>query len=63
MAAPRDRMDVGVECQLERVNVTAERQRKRRADLWRWICWLDESQGRREALWKEGAMWQGLREL
>lgn len=33
MAAPRERMDVGVECQLERVNVTAERDSGREGQI------------------------------
>lgn len=64
MAAPREWMDVGVECQLERANVTAERGcEERRADLRRWICWLDGSQGPHEELWREGARWEGLTQL
>lgn len=62
--APRERMDVGAECQLERANMMAERGcEERRADLWRWVGWLDESQGRHEELWREGARWQELRQL
>jgi len=47
VAVPRERMDVGAECQPERVNMTAESDYKeRRASLQWWICWLEESQGR-----------------
>lgn len=53
-AALRERMDVGVECQPERANVTAQTGcEERRAHLRRCICRLGGSQGRHEELCRD----------
>lgn len=48
----RERMDVGVECQLERAHPQHRGAEQRRAALW--VCWCGESPGRHKERWRDG---------
>lgn len=63
-ASWRERMDVGVECQLERTPMTAQRDcEQRRAGQGRGIGCLDESPGWHKEQCRDSVRCQGLREL